>query len=143
MVNLARILPPAACFIAAMGLMATTALAANWTDVEDEADAYEVCTAYVMADLELFVYNYPDGDMDMAFEEAVADFATVAYEKRYGTPPSSYIERMAYERELSSVMLGIFLEMRDAPEGGADLKQLQTLCADLGAKHEQTRWVFQ
>ncbi|MEP2716622.1 hypothetical protein [Pseudophaeobacter sp.] len=141
--GLFRILAPATIFLAALGLSASTALAADWTDVHDEAEAYDVCTAYVMADLEFFIYNNPEGDMDLAFEEAVVDFATVAYQKQHGELPPSYIERKAYERELSSMMLGIFLDMRDAAEDSANLDELQSFCTTIGAKHEQTRWVFQ
>ncbi|WP_157022046.1 hypothetical protein [Parasedimentitalea huanghaiensis] len=130
--------------LAALGLSASQALA-GWVDVESETEAYYVCSAYLMADLYHFEHNVGDGDMDMAFQEALTAFATVAYEKKHSVSPS-YVERLGYERDLVPTMLSIFLEMqRPTTENSqvTELTKLYDFCSDLGAKLEKTRWVFQ
>lgn len=139
-----RVVPAAFTIAAVLGLNTTSTLA-GVADVENDAEAYYTCSAYLMADLHYFDYHNGDADMDLAFEEAVTSFVIAAHETQWSWKAEE-IDILRYKEELVSFMLVFFLmmERQDSdPDAKADLASVQKLCAELGAKHEETRWVFQ
>ena len=87
-------------FTAALALCATPTLA-NLTQVDSDAEAYAVCSSYLMADLHYFEHHNDGGDMDMAFEDAVTSFVIAAIETQWSWDAQE-IDILRYKDELVS-----------------------------------------
>jgi hypothetical protein len=126
------------CFLAAPAR-------ADLTKVESIQEAFAVCSAYLLADLQYFEQNKGDADSDLGFEEALNSFVKAGHMSEWDSEPER-VDYLQYKYDLVFLMLPIYLMMERQetdPTADAELQALQSFCAKIGQQNEETRWVFQ